>query len=181
MVCGILSFLTRDRTCASCSGSRVLTTGPPGNSPFKWASGLPSWILWKFTDFLKVSVGLSVFGLSSAAWYLRSLPTAQRPSQRLQKMKAMTDTQNEVGGLVLKFTGFWRSAHMPLFNKNATSCFLPACQEKLTLGWGMTQNVVLVSSQSPFPSQLVEDPAREQGLFPIVFVSLVLVMILRNC
>jgi len=45
----------------------------------------------------------------------------------------------------------------------------------------MTQNLVLLSSQSPFPGQLVEDPAREQGLFPIVFVSLVLLMILRNC
>lgn len=77
-------------------------------------------------------------------------------------MKAMTDTQNEVGGLVLKFTGFLRSACMPVFNKIAASCFLPACQEKLTLGRGMTQNLMRLSSQSPFPGQLVEDPAREQ-------------------
>lgn len=95
-------------------------------------------------------------------------------------METMTDTQNEVGEIVSKLMSFRRSACMPLFNKNASWLFLPVGQEKLTLGFGMTQNFVLLWSQSPFPSQLVADPAGEQGLFPIFSVTLVLLVIPRN-
>lgn len=130
-----------------------------GSGPLKWASSLPSWILGKFTDLLKVSVGLFVFGLSSVAQYLphRAQPAheyrtiTQGPVAALQKMKAMTDTQNEVGGLVLKFTGYLRSAHMPLFNvkcRPRVSCQLVRRNWPWDVEW---PRILALSSLEPLP------------------------------
>lgn len=79
----------------------------------------------------------------------------------------MIDIQNGIEVIVLKLMSFGRSAYMPLFDKNVKwlSCHWlrktdPRIRDKFC---------ALIEPES-FPTQPVEDPAGEQGLFPIFFV-----------
>ena len=71
-----LSYLTRDRTCASCSGSSVLTSWPPGKShPLTLVCPWLPWQLWPHQDQAPLTRRIPGGKAQSLAWKADNNPT----------------------------------------------------------------------------------------------------------